>query len=691
GDTNLMNFGLWWRTLRDIPPQQISARINFEIKRRSLPKLPLTLRRHLTFGVILPTPSLKNNYLKSLQIPLNQTLKVESLPDYKCPAVTFTFLNETRTLPLPITWNSPDYSRLWQFNLHYFEWIRDIITTAYQQQEITSESFLQLYSVIIDWIDHNPFYSLDGWHPYTTSLRIVNWTYAIHAFPQLATPEIINSLWEQINYLYHNKEYFAGGNHLLENLRALIIGGLNFNHRKAEEIVQTSIQELAEQLSYQILPDGGHYERSPMYHLTVMSLVGESIACSYSANLSVPCSLLDSLSKMLEFAQGIRLKNGDYPLWNDAAYQITYSLDETIDWIAQLINQPFQSPHTPQLFFQNNCNLLHSYLLDKTVNSPGQYSGNDNIKSNQTLISHPPTIADYKNHSSSYHAPHTGYSILRNSEGIELGFDYGLPCPPELPPHAHADCLTLDLYYQGQPIIVDTGTSEYKKGAIREYERSTKAHNTIEIAQQNQSEIWKSFRVGRKAQPFNVKSGVFQELQWISAAHNGYHRSPLHSIHHRWIGLDNTNVMILDVVETDQTKINQSDLCSISRFHFAPNLKLIRDSSTADYYYSSKNFNFRIKTINSGEPNQVHWLTSQNSSSWYSPEFGQRFPRGCLEIKSHLNQPYHAILTVMSLQNSPKLNFQYDSSDFYVDINNMRLKWKMSESDLVFNAICQSS
>lgn len=50
--------------------------------------------------------------------------------------------------------------------------------------------------------------------------------------------------------------------------------------------------------------------------------------------------------------------------------------------------------------------------------------------------------------------------------------------------------------------------------------------------------------------------GVFEELQWISVSHNGYNRSPIHSIHHRWIALDNTNVIILDILETEKTKIN---------------------------------------------------------------------------------------------------------------------------------------
>ncbi|MEA5421454.1 alginate lyase family protein [Spirulina sp. CCNP1310] len=663
----IVNLGLWWRTIRDLPPQQITARIQFEIKRRSLSQLSLPLRRYLTFRKISTVPPLNLNYLKQLELTPLKSVNAKSLCKNPSPEVTFTFLNETRTLALPIPWNSQNYSRLWQFNLHYFDWIRDRITRAYQEKELQSASCLEIYSVITDWIDHNPFYSFDGWHPYTTSLRIVNWTYAIHTFPQLKTAKILKSLWEQIYYLNHNKEYFAGGNHLLENLRALIIGGLNFNHPKAEKIVQTSLQELAQQLSYQILPDGGHYERSPMYHLIVMNLLGESIACLLSANLSIPPSILDALSKMLVFAQGIRLQNGNYPLWNDAAYQITYSLDETVYWIQQLL----PSSKTQQSQLSSPINILHFRLLSKDI----------------PQIRNPHNNVNNSKNSSSYHAPHTGYSILRNGLGIELGFDYGLPCPPELPPHAHADCLTLDLYYQGQPIIVDTGTSEYQKGLVREYERSTKAHNTIEIDQQNQSEVWGSFRVGRKAKPFNVKSGNFEGLQWLSAAHHGYNRSPIQSIHHRWIGLENTNVILLDIIETHQhqSEGDRQDLHSTARLHFAPNINLIQDSSGEAHYHTSEHFNLWIKTFNSPEPNHVQWLNPEISSSWYSPQFSQRIPRGCLEVKSRLNHTYHALLTVISLQAIPAINWRSNSpADFQLNLNQINLTWKMSQSELVF-------
>ena len=167
-----MNLGRWYRTLNHIPPRQLAARLVFELKSRSLPKLPLLLRQYLAIGLDTATPALRQRYLHSLSIPHQGNYS---------PAETsyaFTFLNETKELDFPIVWNSPEYSRLWQFNLHYFDWVREILATAYEQENLDSYSLSKLKHLIDDWIAANPLCSFDGWHPYTTSLRLVNLTYA---------------------------------------------------------------------------------------------------------------------------------------------------------------------------------------------------------------------------------------------------------------------------------------------------------------------------------------------------------------------------------------------------------------------------------------------------------------------------------------------------------------------------------
>src|ERR1019366_1742442 len=49
------------------------------------------------------------------------------------------------------------------------------------------------------------------------------------------------------------------------------------------------------------------------------------------------------------------------------------------------------------------------------------------------------------------------------------------------------------------PLLVDTAASTYERRPVREYERSTAAHNTVEVDRAESTEVWGAFRAGRRA------------------------------------------------------------------------------------------------------------------------------------------------------------------------------------------------
>ena len=65
--------------------------------------------------------------------------------------------------------------------------------------------------------------------------------------------------------------------------------------------------------------------------------------------------------------------------------------------------------------------------------------------------------------------------------------------------------------------MADSGTSEYR-GKRRAFERSTAAHNVVEIDGRNSSEVWSSHRVGARARIVKREVGPGR----IFAAHDGY-------------------------------------------------------------------------------------------------------------------------------------------------------------------------
>ncbi len=170
---------------------------------------------------------------------------------------TFCFLNRTKEFPgLDVDWVSPDMPKLWRYNLHYFDYLHD------PQRSADSKCAL-----IAGWIRSNEMGKPDAWEPYALSLRIVNWIKFFLSHPSaLARPEWIGSLYQQAQWLEQHIEYDLLANHLLKNAVALYFVGTFFDGQDADRWRATGLDILTTQLQEQFLPDGGHFERSPMYH-----------------------------------------------------------------------------------------------------------------------------------------------------------------------------------------------------------------------------------------------------------------------------------------------------------------------------------------------------------------------------------------------------------------------------------------
>jgi len=81
------------------------------------------------------------------------------------------------------------------------------------------------------WIEGNRRLVGDGWHPFTLSVRIVNWLHVLCAWKERfnAHPEFFKRFMEsldgQARILSSSLEHDVRGNHLLKNLRALLWAG----------------------------------------------------------------------------------------------------------------------------------------------------------------------------------------------------------------------------------------------------------------------------------------------------------------------------------------------------------------------------------------------------------------------------------------------------------------------------------
>ena len=268
----------WWYSLRYQTGRQLLGRGRYALGWRLYPRFPGAVRAWCE-------PAARSCHLR---------------PDFSWPvaAPATTALEPSE----PLDWHPSGRSLLSLFQLHYFDW------APHTPRE-------RLLRQIDSWIAANPPGAWPSWHPYPTSLRIVNW---IRALGPTMPEGVAASVAIQAAFLKRNLEFHLGGNHLLENLRALLAAGLLFDGAAPQRWRRLALDLLLTELDEQVLPDGGHYERAPYYHLRMTHLVDDAIALLSGAGRPVPPRLRDACERMTAFHRALRHPDGSLPLFQDS-------------------------------------------------------------------------------------------------------------------------------------------------------------------------------------------------------------------------------------------------------------------------------------------------------------------------------------------------------------------------------------
>jgi uncharacterized heparinase superfamily protein len=226
----------------------------------------------------------------------------------------FVFLNRRERPGWPPSWSNPQLPRLWEYNLHYFDYLWALPWDAGRE-------------LARDWIARHPLArGRVGWEPYPISLRLVNWCawfYGRHGERCEADAELRSELWEslwrQAEWLAAHLEFHLLGNHLLENAAALAFVGACFEGAEAETWRRRGLALLGEELAEQVLPDGGHFERSPMYQARVAYVLR---ALAWTGDAELLRCVQEPLARVLGALDRLRHPDGEIALLNDAALAI---------------------------------------------------------------------------------------------------------------------------------------------------------------------------------------------------------------------------------------------------------------------------------------------------------------------------------------------------------------------------------
>lgn len=392
------------------------------------------------------------------------------------------FLNQPRRLVFPQAWNDPAVPKLWLYNLHYFE---GLLAPADDAQRELQRTWVRR------WIDENPPGHGNGWEPYPLSLRIVNWIkWMLAGEPQ--DRRVLHSLAVQVRYLRQRLEHHLLGNHLFENAKALVFAGHFFEGDEADAWRRTGEAILRQQLHEQLLGDGGHFERSPMYHALLLEGLFDllNLHGAYAGTGASPW--LEPAGRMRDWLPLLCHGDGGIAFFNDAAFGIA------LDWPSlRAYAERLGLPPAPD-------RLPVAWLGD---------SGYARLQSGPLLV-----LAD----------------------AAPVGPDY-------LPGHAHADTLSFECSLGAQRLFVNSGTSTYESGELRQRQRGTAAHNTLAIDGADSSEVWAGFRVARRARVQVIERPQEGRLT-LEASHDGYRRLPGRPLHRRRWQLQGTRLEIHDEV-----------------------------------------------------------------------------------------------------------------------------------------------
>ncbi len=420
----------------------------------------------------------------------------------------FEFQSVPSRLGWPPDWEAPGLPALWRYHLHYFEFLWSL-------------DWAEARELALDWIASHPLArGRVGWDSYPISLRLQNWSgyfFGLHRDRTAGDGDfeaaLWRSIWLQAEWLRGHLEWHLLGNHLLENAVALAVVGSCFAGAAAQTWRREGLALLRREIPEQILPDGGHFERSPMYQARAVHAL---LALLDAGDDEVRGLLDDPLARMAVALERLCHPDGGIALLNDSA----------------LGAQPEAAA-----------------LLDRRARI-------------SALVVPAAGLGAFA-------LPETGYYGAREAGGHYVVCDAAPIGPDHLPGHAHGDLFSFELSLAGRRVVIDAGVFGYEPDERRRFARSTRAHNTVEVDGEDQCEFWAAFRVARRGHPHDV---VFREREGgftLEGWHDGYARLPGAPRHARRFAWHRDGVLLV----RDRVDAGRS-VRVVSRVHLHPECRV---------------------------------------------------------------------------------------------------------------------
>jgi uncharacterized heparinase superfamily protein len=371
-------------------------------------------------------------------------------------AGSFRFAGESATSERP-PWTAP-LSSAFLADLHAFSWLDDIAALG------DAAAWEKVRGWIADWLLQCDGWDALAWRADVTGRRLLAWT--TH-WPALAGRgedaalgmKLAASLARQMRHLARVAGREAPGTKRLAAASGLAAAAAALGHLGK---LERGARLVAREAAAQILPDGGHVERSPRAQLDALRSLVAARTAFLSAEAEPPPALQAAIDRAAPMLRFFRHGDGGLALFNGA----TEETSETIEPVLSRAEARGRAPLS---------------------------------------------------------APHAGFQRLQAGRSLVLA-DTGAPAGAGLDDDAHAGTLSFEMSHGRERLIVNCGAYHGPSAEWRAVARATAAHSTLIVADTNSAEIRDGDGLGRGPRQVACRRAEEAGAQWLEASHDGYER-----------------------------------------------------------------------------------------------------------------------------------------------------------------------
>ncbi|MEP6903363.1 MAG: alginate lyase family protein [Actinomycetota bacterium] len=404
------------------------------------------------------------------------------------------------------------------------------------------------------WMEQNPpGIGINWFSSLEVAFRAISWIWAFHFFKgsNSLTPELFQ---KTLKFLYlhgghlekYLSTYYSPNTHLTGEALGLYYLGTQLDvFERAKHWRKLGEEILFAELDRQIHADGVYFEQSSWYqryttdfytHFLILKTLNEE-----NTDKILQEKFETKLQLLHDFQMSITRPDGTTPIIgdDDGGRSLPLSGSESNNFRANLATAAI-------LFERGDYKFVAGEFTEETL----WLLGSEGARSFENLLAFEPRQSSKIFPDGGYFAMRDGWSETDNYLLVDCGEIGSINGG-----HGHSDALSIELAIGGKTLLVDSGTYTYHESdEMRNFFRTSIAHNTLMIDEKSQSEPGGKFSWKTKAK-LSVQSLISEDrFDFFEGSHNGYERLAEAATHQRSILFLKNNYWIMrDFVKTHGT------------------------------------------------------------------------------------------------------------------------------------------